>query len=252
MKTKILVVDNEQPIRASLVKLIKHFMDASVLIYEATGVQDGLSQIEAIEPDILFLDIEMEDGTGFDLLRRVEFPSFQLIFTTAHNQYAIQAFEFSALNYLMKPISPAALENSLTKAIQNVQKKNLHENIEVLLSQMGKSDRPPVDQKIALNDAHGTYFVKIKDIIYCQADGPYTKFVITNSPSLIISKNLKEYEMLLETHKFLRCHHSFLVNSKLIAKFERTDGGILVMEDGNQIPVSQRKKDQVMEFLARN
>lgn len=251
MKTKILVVDNEDPIRKSLVKLIQHFSGDDVIIYEATGVQDGIQKIEDHKPEILFLDIEMGDGSGFDLLTAIEQHHFQLIFTTAHNQYAIQAFEFSALNYLMKPISPLALQKTLSKAVENIKHKSMSENIEILLAQMGKSNVKNGDQKIALKDANGTYFIKIKDIIYCQADGPYTKFYLVNNIPLIISKNLKEYELLLVNHNFLRCHHSFLVNTNLIAKFERSDGGVLIMEDGSQIPVSQRKKDQVVEYLER-
>ena len=250
MNPKILIVDDESPIRTSLVKLIRHFVGDQLTIHEASGVADGLQKITAYQPEILFLDIEMEDGTGFDLLGKIEHPNFQLIFTTAHNQYAIRAFECSAINYLLKPISPAALDSTLQKALKNIQQNSLQQQLEILMSQV--SNKENHQQKIALKDINGTYFVKISDILYCEADGPYTKFTIKGLPSIVISKNLKEYEYLFDAFKFLRCHHSYLVNSSLISRFDKNDGGCLVMEGGARIPVSQRKRDAVMAFLERN
>jgi two-component system, LytTR family, response regulator len=249
MISKILVVDNEAPIRLSLRKLIEHFTDDHTLIEEAGGVKEGLLKIAQFQPDILFLDIEMEDGTGFDLLKRIENPAFELVFTTAHNQYAIQAFEFSALNYLLKPISPSALQRTLQKAGSNIRQKNIQQQLDILLARM--SNQSMTDPKIALKDANGTYFVPIGDIIFCQADGPYTRFTIKGMEEVFISKNLKEYEALLEAHRFIRCHHSYLVNSRRIVRFDKTDGGSLYMEGGKNVPISQRKKDQVMEYLER-
>jgi two-component system, LytTR family, response regulator len=247
MKTNILVVDNEAPIRTSLCKLIAHFMADDAMIEEAGGVEEGLLKIGQFKPDILFLDIEMEDGTGFDLLQRVEQPGFELVFTTAHNQYAIQAFEFSALNYLLKPISPSALQRTLQRASANIRQKNIQQQLDILLAQL--FNKPGADQKIALKDVNGTYFVRIADIIYCEADGPYTRFVIKGADDIVISKNLKEYETLLEAHRFIRCHHSYLVNTQRIMRFDKADGGLLLMEGGKDVPVSQRKKDQVMFYL---
>lgn len=247
-KLKILIIDNESPIRQSLKKMIMHFMPEDAIIEEATGVFDGLDKIKAFEPEVLFLDIEMEDGTGFDLLKMVDQIKFELVFTTAHNQYAIQAFEFSAINYLLKPLSPSALQKTLAKAQTNIKHKNVEQQLEILLSQINKKNDN--DQKIALKDANGTYFVNIREIVYCQADGPYTKFILSNNETIVISKNLKEYETLLESKRFVRCHHSFLINADLILKFEKTDGGTLQMQGGHRIPVSQRKKEKVITFLA--
>ncbi len=250
MSPKILIVDDETPIRTSLAKLIRHYLGDQVSLIEASGVYDSLQKIDTYQPEILFLDIEMEDGSGFDLLKKIDNPSFQLIFTTAHNQYAIQAFEFSAINYLLKPISPSALESTLQKALKNIEQNNLQQQLDILMSQI--SNKVDQHQKIALKDTNGTYFVKVSDIIFCQADGPYTKFVIKGMSSILISKNLKEYEILFEAFKFLRCHHSYLVNSRLISRFDKNEGGCLVMAGGEQIPVSQRKRDTVLTYLDKH
>jgi two-component system, LytTR family, response regulator len=249
MKTKILIIDNEAPLRSSLRKLITHFIGESGMIQEASGVEDGLNKISSFDPDVVFLDIEMEDGTGFDLLKQLELPTFELIFTTAHNQYAIMAFEFSALNYLLKPISPSLLQKTLDKAIANLQKKNIHQQFEILFSQY--SNRVDPNAKIALKDANGTYFVRISDIVYCEADGPYTKFHILGSTNIVISKTLKEYETIFEAYNFLRCHHSFLVNPRLITRYDRNESQ-LIMNDGSMVIVSQRKKDAVLEMLEKS
>lgn len=247
MNPNILIVDDEKPIRTSLAKLIRYYLGDQFELTEATGVQDGLQKIYANPPEILFLDIEMEDGTGFDLLEKLDHPNFQLIFTTAHNQYAIRAFEFSAINYLLKPISPSALQSTLQKAIKNIQQNNLQQQLEILMAQV--SDKIDYNQKIALKDINGAYFVKVNDIIFCQADGPYTKFTIKGMPCILVSKNLKEYESLLEPFKFIRCHHSYLVNSHLISRFDKNEGGSLIMDGNVQIPVSQRKRDFVLAYL---
>ncbi|MFM2393244.1 MAG: hypothetical protein RLZZ546_1226, partial [Bacteroidota bacterium] len=157
-KMNILIVDNEAPIRTALRKMILHFMDAH--IEEANGVSEGLEKIKSFEPHILFLDVEMEDGTGFDLLKALDELNFELVFTTAHNQYAIEAFEFSALNYILKPVSPSSLQKTLLKAQANIKQKNVQEQLNILLSQINQKIDP--EQKIALKDANGTYFIKIK------------------------------------------------------------------------------------------
>ncbi|MFM9947353.1 MAG: LytR/AlgR family response regulator transcription factor [Saprospiraceae bacterium] len=247
MNPKILIVDDESPIRTSLAKLIHHYLGNHFTIQEASGVEEGLQKINANPPEILFLDIEMEDGTGFDLLKKIDNPNFQLIFTTAHNQYAIQAFEFSAINYLLKPISPLALEATLQKALKNIQQNNLQAQLDILMSKI--SNQVDHNQKIALKDINSTYFVKIQDVIFCQADGPYTKFAIKGMPDILISKHLKAYEEMFAPFKFIRCHHSYLVNSSLISRFDKNEGGCLIMDGGERIPVSQRKRDAVLAFL---
>lgn len=243
----ILIIDNEPALRGTLKELIKYSGFGYSVILEASGVKEGLEVIHAENPDIVFLDIEMEDGTGFDLMKQISNPQFQLIFVTAHNQYAVDAFKFSAIDYLLKPVDPEYLKISLEKAAANIKSKLLSEQIEVLLQQLsGKADK---DKRIVLKDIDNIYFVRITDIMYCMADGTYTRFYLQNQKDILVSKNLKEYENLLEPLGFLRTHHSYLVNPDKITIYDKSDGGALILEGGLSVPVSQRKKDMIISIL---
>lgn len=245
---KILVVDNEKEVRQTLKEMLELWSKGAHIIEEADGVKTGTAKIEVVQPDIVLLDVEMDDGTGFDLLRQLSNPSFQLIFTTAHNQYAIQAFKFSAIDYLLKPIDPTELNTALQKAIDTINSSTLQNQLTVLMQQLGgKTDTV---KQIVLKDIDKTYFIKIEDILYCEAEGSYTKFYISNSEPIFVSRNLRSYEELLAPAGFIRTHHSCLVNPAKIKIYDRkTDCGTLVLEGGHTIPVSQRKKDFVIQLL---
>lgn len=244
---KILIVDNESNLRNALKQLIILTGFQFTAIEEAYGVKDAHTIIKAWQPDIVFLDVEMEDGTGFDLMKEIPSPNFQLIFVTAHQQYAIDAFRFSAIDYIQKPVDPDQLKISLERASSNIKSKSLGQQLEVLLQQLsGQKDK---NKKIVLKDAENIYFVKTDDILYCMADGTYTKFFLANAKQVLVSKNLKEYENILEPLGFLRTHHSYLVNAGKITMYDKTDGGSLILEGGCSVPVSQRKKESIMQIL---
>lgn len=247
---KILIVDNELPVRGALREMIQLVSHQPFLIEEADGVLSGLKMIDSFKPDILFLDIQMDDGSGFDLLQQVPQPAFQLIFTTAFDNYAIRAFQFSALDYLLKPIDPAALQKSLERAITQLNQAGLNRQLSVLLQQV--SAPLSADKKIVLKDNSAAYYVKVADIFYCQAEGTYTRFSVANMPPVMVSRNLKEFETLLEPLGFLRTHHSYLVNTATIRRFDKADGGSLVLDNGDRIPVSQRKRDFVLAMLEKS
>jgi two-component system, LytTR family, response regulator len=246
---KVLITDNEPHIRSSVKELLIAFCPEITTIEEANGVQECLQKIKSFHPDILLLDVEMDDGTGFDLMKQISNPAFQLIFITAHNQYAIEAFQFSAIDYLMKPVDPDALQKSIQKAVANIRNSSLHQQVQVLLQQLAGIKNH--DRKIVLKDIENTYFIRVADILYCEAEGTYTKFYFSDSVPILVSKNLKEYETLLEPLGFLRTHHSFLANPDKIKMYDKTDGGALILEGGHSIPVSQRKKDTVLGLLER-
>ncbi|MBL7742203.1 MAG: response regulator transcription factor [Chitinophagaceae bacterium] len=246
---KILLIDNEVNVRQGLKELIQLVSADMPLFEEANGVSDGLQKIKSFSPDMVFLDIEMDDGTGFDLLSRLDNPAFQLVFTTAHDQYAIRAFRFSAIDYLLKPVDPAELGKSLEKATNNIRHSDLDKRLAVLMQQL--SHKTGHDRRIVLKDIDTTYFIRIADILFCQADGTYTKFYIVNNNPILVSKNLKEYETMLEPLGFLRTHHSYLANPDKIRMFDKTDGGSLVLEGDHRIPVSQRKRDFVLGMLEK-
>jgi two-component system LytT family response regulator len=220
------------------------------VIEEADGVASGIAKINAFVPDIVLLDVEMNDGTGFDLMKQIPNAAFQLIFTTAHNQYAIQAIKYSAIDYLLKPIDPVELNNSLLKAAKNISSQTMQQQLAVLMQQFTNKQEP--ERQIVIKDIDKTYFIKMADILYCEAEGSYTKFYLTNSEPIFVSRNLRYYEELLEPAGFFRTHHSCLVNPAKIKIYDRkTDCGTLILEGGHTVPVSQRKKDFVLQLLEK-
>lgn len=246
---KVLIIDNEPPLRSALCKMLTAFCPEITQMEEADGVKTGSQMIRSFKPDIVLLDVEMDDGTGFDLMKQIIEPDFQLVFVTAHNKYAIEAFQFSAIDYLLKPVDPEALQRSIQKAQKNIRNQSLQQQVQVLLQQL--SGIQNADRKIVLKDIDNTYFIKVADILYCEAEGTYTKFFLSGSAPILVSKNLKEYEAILEPLGFIRTHHSFLANPEKIKLFDKTDGGALLLEGGLSVPVSQRKKDYVLQLLEK-
>lgn len=247
---KILIIDNETEIRAILKEMILLWSEGMHIIAEADGVASGLAKINTFHPDIVMLDVEMNDGTGFDLLKQVINPRFQLIFTTAHNKYAVQAFKFSAMDYLLKPIDPVELANSLEKAAGKIFNNNLQRQLSVMMEQLG--EKKPPEPQLVLKDIDKTYFVRMSDILYCEAEGAYTKFYLTEGDPIFVSRNLRTYEEILGPAGFIRTHHSCLVNPDKIKIYDRkTDNGTVVLEGGHILPVAQRKKEFVLQFLER-
>lgn len=244
---KILVVDNEANTRESIVQLIENFCPFESEIYEANGVITGLKAIAEIHPDILFLDVELDDGTGMDLLSKLTEIDFNVIFITAHNKYAIDAFRYSAIDFLLKPIEPDELIESFEKISKQVKNKYLHNQIQVMQDSLNKITSK--EKKIVLKDSNSIYFVNVNDIIRCESDGQYTEFYIDNLKKIIISKSLKEYEELLEPYGFIRPHHSHIINTNKILRFDKVDGGSLIMDNNDEIPVSHRKKTQILQIL---
>ncbi|HRD37859.1 MAG TPA: LytTR family DNA-binding domain-containing protein [Bacteroidia bacterium] len=242
---KALVIDNEKNIRTTVVDLITAFCPQITSVAEADGVVSGLKKIHELQPDIVFTDVEMDDGTGMDMLSKLGDIKFQVIFITAHNKYAIDAFRFSAIDFLTKPINPDELAKSVQKAESNIKNKLFLEQVAV----MNEKNLTKAEKKIVLKELDAIHIIKVKDLICCEASGIYTTFFIDNNKQIVVSKNLKEYEEILEPYDFLRVHNSFLINANKIEKFEKNDGGFLIMEGGQRVPVSQRKKDVVISFL---
>jgi two-component system, LytTR family, response regulator len=243
---KILLVDNEVVMRNTLKNIIQRMYPLQHEIEEAVGVEDGLDKIVSFIPDVVFLDIEMGDGTGFDLMKKVAAPSFQLIFVTAFNQYAIQAFKFSAIDYLLKPVDPTELSECLERAYNNMRQKNLHKQLEVMAQQIAGSNS--ANRKLVLRDQESMYFVQVSDILYCEAARGYTKFYLLKGNPILISKNLHAYEELLVPAGFIRTHHSCLVNPKYIKGFDRKTSSLL-LEGGHTVPIAQRKRDSMIQYL---
>lgn len=244
---KVLIIDNEEQIRIGLEKQLKSFCPQVSEIQQATGVVSGLEAIANYKPDLVFLDVEMDDGTGIELASKLESYSFQLVFITAHDKYAVNAFKLCAIDFLLKPIDAEDLINAVVRAEKNIKTKTLELQFKIL--QESISSIAVSDKKIVLKDNESIYFVKVSDIVRCKAEGPYTEFYLMSDQKIIISKSLKEYEDVLEPFGFVRTHHSHLINIKHISRFDKADGGVLVLDNEHVVPVSQRKRELILELL---
>jgi two-component system, LytTR family, response regulator len=244
---RAVIVEDEKPSRDSLVGMLNLFCKNVEIVGEAVSVREGISIVSSLKPDIVFLDIQMPDGSGFRLLEEIGDIGFDVIFTTAYDQFAIKAIKFSALDYLLKPIFRDDLIKAVDKAEENRQKKNRKEHIDVLLENIKKpADEPP---RIVLSTTEKINVVNVDDIIRCESDNYYTFFHFTNGQRLIISKTLKENEEMLKDYNFIRPHKSHLINTKYIKSFLREEGGFIIMTDGSKVPVSRRKRDMILEII---
>ncbi len=249
---KVLIIDNDSSIREGLVSLLRKLCPNVKEINEAKGVASGIEAINTLLPELVFLYVEMDDGTGFDLVQQLGNYNFQLVFITAHNKYAVNAFKLSAIDFLLKPVDPLELVVSVNKASAQLKNRDLESRIKLLEESLQDHNTAKgQDKKIALNDGNVIHYVKVSDVIYCKADGSYTLFYLLGTRKIMVSKLLKEYEELLDDFGFLRTHHSYLINTKKITKFDKADGGQLILEEGHSVPVSARKKEQVLEVLSR-
>lgn len=240
---KAIIIDDSIDARKALLTEIEENCQEIEIIGQAEGVVSGAKQIRSLKPDLVFLDIQMNDGTGFDLLELIGSLDFKVIFTTASDAYAVKAFKYSAVDYLLKPIDPEELISAVKKAQKGNQKENLS-----LLMENAKLGNKPV-RKLALNTLDKLHIVNISDIIRCESDVNYTQFFFSNGNKLLVTRTLKDFEDLLTDHQFIRVHQSHLVNVNFIKEFVKGDGGYLVMTDKTSVPVSTRKRNAVVEML---
>ena len=245
---KAVIIDNEAGIIEGLSKMLQIYCPEVELVNTADSVESGMHLLMTTDPDLVFLDVELDDGTGLELLGKLPSRDFQVIFITAYNKYAVDAFKFSALDYLLKPIDPDDLIVSVQKAKEHLEKEHLQIRLSVLLENMEQLSQQV--KKIILKDAENVHLIPISDIIACEADGSYTRFFLQNQQEILVSKNLKEYEKLLKNYGFFRSHHSFLVNLNNVVRFDKTDGGVLVMKNDQRMPVSFRRREQLLGILA--
>lgn len=239
---KTLIIDNEPKVVRVLQQMLDRYCPSLDVLGVASGVADGLEKIAYLQPDLLFLDVEMDDGTGMDLLSRLAQRPFQVIFITAHDHYALDAFRCSALDFLPKPIDPIELSQAVQKAQTAAQQRSAQARLEVLLSQ------PTTNRKLVLRDTENYHIVPVREIIRCRAEGSYTRFYLQGSRQILVSKNLKEYEKLLTADGFFRPHQSHLVQLDHILRLNKADS-CLELRDGTQLPVSTRRKEQLISFL---
>lgn len=247
MITAVIVEDELTGIE-NLAVLLNKFCPRVKLIGTARSAKEGKEVILDLKPDLVFLDIEMPFGNGFDLLQSIEKVDFEVIFVTAFDKYALRAIKVAAIDYLLKPIDIEELIRAVDRATDNIVNKREKERIQTLLQNFG----PKKLEKIALPTGSGMLFVKISDIIRCEAEGGYTWFYISGRPKILTTKNLGEYDELLEGSDFIRVHHQHLVNFEHITEYKKGTSPLLVTSDGAEITVSFRKKEALLERLNKD
>lgn len=243
---KALVIDDEITAVQTLSLMIKHYIPEITTLKTTTDPYEGLLLLQNYMPQLLFIDIQMPLMNGFELLKKVPKVNFSIIFTTAHDEYAIDAIRFSALDYLLKPIDTDELQNAFKRFLEKqngiTESEHLYNNFLYNLDVKNKKDF-----KLALPTLQGTFFYKPEEIIRLQGEGSYTKFFFANKTSLLTTYTIKNYEDILFNYGFIRVHKSHLVNKAHIVNY-MTDG-MLTMSDASRVEISRRRKEDVMEVL---
>jgi two-component system LytT family response regulator len=242
---KAIIIEDNHDDRNALRNLLTEFNSEIRLCGEADGVVSGLGLIRAENPNLVFLDIQLADGDGFDLLQRTQDRYFKVIIVTAYDEYAIRAIKFSALDFLLKPVDPTQFKDAIAKVLKDKHDTFLQQKIKALLTNINDF------QKIALPSLSTIRFVAIESIMHCKAEANYTWFHFRDQEKILVSKNLKEYDEMLEPFGFFRVHQSHLVNLRFVKEYKKTDGGIVVMEDGQEIYVARRRKELLLAMLMK-
>ena len=249
MNFTAIIIDDVDNSRITLAHDLTQYCPQIKIIGEANSVKTAIIEIADKKPDVVFLDIQLGDGLGFEILESIKDFNFQVIFTTALDSYGIKAIKFSALDYLLKPIDPDELIVAVNKLEKNTKPDDIKDSINLLLNNI--KDIQPSNKRIVLNSADKVHMVYITDIIRCESQGSYTVFHLKNKEQIVVTKNLKEYENMLEEYSFIRVHHSHLINFSYLKEFVKKDGGYAVMTDNSQVPVSFRKKNDLLDMIEK-
>lgn len=245
---KVLIIDDEAKARNVLKLYIEKLIPEIYRIENAESVDEAIEILKSYQPDIVFLDVEMPHKNGFRFLTEVNNPSFDVIFTTAYNQYAIQAIRFSALDYLLKPVDPEELKAAVMRHLEkNERKENQKDLYENLVENISKKEVK--DFKIAVPSAEGFYFFMVDEILRLEADKNYTHIHLQQKRPFIASKTLKHFEDLLDDFSFIRTHKSHLVNPRHVTRLSN-NSEYLILTDGSRVEVSRRKKEEVQKQLS--
>jgi two-component system LytT family response regulator len=247
MKKKVLIIDDENRTRDFVKKMIDSFQLDLEVFTDGENVETGIEAINRIQPDIVFLDIQMPDGTGFDVLNSIETKRFEVIFITAYQEYAIKAIKFSALDYILKPIDAEELHSAVLTAIDSVDFKKEDLQYEALENNIQPGNR----RKLVLKTQECVYIVDLMEIIRCEADKNYTFFFLNSGKKILVSRTLKDFETMLNGYGFFRIQQSHLINLDYLDRYDKHQGGAIIMKDGSALPLSPAKKDQFFKLLER-
>ena len=243
------IIDDEFQSRNLLHKMLQQYFPEIIVLGEASSIEEGLQGINEYKPDIVFLDIQLKGETGFDLLNRLPKIDFALIFVTAYDQYAIKAFRFNAIDYLLKPIVTEELIEAVNKVKQRIASSKT--DTKELVDQLYLDIRNPkkVHDKIAISTLDGFIIVPINEIIYCHANSNYTRFYLTDKKTILSSYTLKQYDEILTSQSFFRAHRSYLINLAHVKIYKKGEGGEIVMSNGDEIELARAHKAEFLHLL---
>lgn len=242
---KAIVVDDEDYVRHDVIKKINnHFSDKITVIKEANSVANALDAINVYKPNLLFLDVDLGDGTGFDVLKKTTHKNFEVIFITGFDKHALKAIKVGALDYILKPVDEIELIEAVNKAIDQ---KNKEGHLEKLIEISSEYFNGAKNNRIILKTTESVYAVYEDDILYCKSDGNYTTFFTKHQDKIVVSKPIKKIEEILSENIFIRCHQSFIVNKKYVTKYSKQ--GFLILDIDTKVPVSSRRKDYTLKKI---
>ncbi|HET9429979.1 MAG TPA: LytTR family DNA-binding domain-containing protein [Chitinophagaceae bacterium] len=242
---KAILVDDEPDGIRTLRKMLElHCPEVEVVATSNNAITAKL-QVEEFQPDVLFLDIQMPGKSGLDLLVELSDKNFEVIFVTAHNEYMLQALQYSAADYLLKPVDEDRLIEAVQRVAMRLKSDKEEERTQALLHNLGQTGNP-AEMRLCLPTLKGFIILKLDDILYCRADRSYTTFYLEGGKTVLVSKPLLDYDSLLQDTFFLRVHKSYLINIHHVKEYQRGEGGMVIMTDGTEIEVSRRKKEQFL------
>ena len=249
MRINSIIIDDEPNNIENIQSILQRLYPEINVVATATDAEYGIAAIDKLQPDLVFLDIQMPGRSGFDLLRAFSQINFEIIFITAYDHYGIQAIKFSALDYLLKPIDIEEFKSAIQKAKDKIASRQKNHSIENLLEYIKRGQNEP--PKMALPTLEEIRYVPVTEIVHCQASNNYTIFHLENGEQILVCKTLKEFAQLLQTHRFIRTHQSHLVNTSFVKSYLKEDGGTLLLKDQTKIPISRQNRETVKEALSR-
>jgi two-component system LytT family response regulator len=242
---KAVIIDDEAYLRSMIRNMLADYFPEIEVAGEADSVDSGVEIIKQKKPELVFLDIEIKGGEGFNILEKLSIKDFKVIFITAFNEFAIKAIKFSAIDYILKPVDEKEFTAAVKRALSEIEKPILQKQIENFFNNYNNMQ----NKKLVLRTSEDIHIVNINDIVRCEADNSYTTFFISDGEKIVISKGIKEYSELLEEYGFIRPHQSHLVNLNFVKRLDKSDGGFLIMKDGKEVPVSTRRKQNLLQIL---
>lgn len=244
---RTIIIDDEHHGRQSLQQTVEQYCPEVAILQICESPEAGIAAINALKPDLVFLDVQMPNMSGFDVLQKLSPIDFEVIFVTSYDQYAIKAIKFSAIDYLLKPVDVDDLIHAVQKAKENLQKNGKRQRYQSVLHNLNYTSGKI--EKLAVPTLEGIDFFRTDDIIYCEADGSYTTLYLAGHQKQVISKNLKDFENLLSGSGFCRVHNSHLINLSHVKKYIKGDGGYVILTDDHHVDISRRRKDVFLGML---